>query len=498
MNSAYEFDQPTRQSYVAIIIIIYKFYKTIIRQFWPFLLIFVFGGNLSKDKGFVIGIAVLASLTTIYGILSFFKYFFYIKEGELIVEKGILKKSKISIPLSRIQSVDFEQNIIHRVFKVVKLKIDTAGSGAKELDLNAIDMQFAKAFRKRVLANQEQSKINLDSLVSEEITPLPQVEKILEINIIELLKVGISANHFKSAWLIFFFLFWIYENLDDAGVDLEEYRDYIPDESIILQSLALVLALLFLFIAAAFFISLVRTVLKYFELKFIREDGRFKITSGLLNRKEVAALDDKVQMVQWSQNLLQKLMKLYELHIRQASSSEIKIKTAINVPGIRQDQIDKVNAYLFEDSKFYFETKMYISPAYFYRNTFYFSFVVLPILGLLIYAASYKLATVLLLVFIYKSIALFLESKKISACLNDEHLKIYGGQFGEKTSLFYIHKIQSLKIKQSIYQRRNQLADLTIMTAGGSIKLPYMYLDQARSIMNKCLYIVEESNKKWM
>lgn len=511
MNKSYSFNLPTRQSYVAIIIIIYRFYKTLVKQLWPVLLIFLVGGNLSKNKDIIIGIGVLAFLTTIYGIIAFFRYYFYVNEGELIIEKGVIRKSKTSIPLDRVQSVDFEQNLIHRLFNVVKLRIDTAGSSGKELELNALDLNQANAFRELILEYKLEQKELVQHQETEELdsdekniqlelqNPQPSLsKKILSIDILSLLKVGISANHFKSAWLVIFFFFWLYENLEDAGIELEEYKDYVPDESIVLQSIAFMISLLVLFVIISFLISLIRTVLRYFNLQFIREEGRFKITSGLINRREVAALDNKVQIVQWSQNVLQKGLSLFELSLKQASSVEQRVKNNILVPGIQSQQIDTVTDYLFNEEQEPFLDIQGVHRAYFYRNTLYASLVLVPIIGVTFYFGFYKASFLALFLLLYQVINFFLESKKFGVSLNDHQIKVYGGSFGSKVSLFSLHKIQALKMRQSIYQRRKNLVDLTIMTAGGSVRIPYLHKEKANQISNFCLYKVETSKKKWM
>jgi len=110
-NENFDFSFPQRQSYVAILLIAYKLYKVLLRQLFPFLVIFLFGNKLKKasDSIFYIIIAV-AVLGGIYSIISFFKYYFFLKENKLVIQKGVFKKSTTEIPFDRIQSINFEQN----------------------------------------------------------------------------------------------------------------------------------------------------------------------------------------------------------------------------------------------------------------------------------------------------------------------------------------------------------------------------------------------------
>ena len=63
----------------------------------PLLLIIVFGGSSKKGDTlmyFVIGLAIFGG---IYSIISFFKYFFYIRDDKLIVQKGVFKRSTLAV-----------------------------------------------------------------------------------------------------------------------------------------------------------------------------------------------------------------------------------------------------------------------------------------------------------------------------------------------------------------------------------------------------------------
>ena len=112
-----------------------------------------------KSPWFIYGIIAVALIAGLFSIIAFFKYFFYIKDNKLIVEKGVFKKSILEIPFDRIQSINTEQNLIHRVFKVVKLNMDTAGSAGNELQLFALDMDLAKQLNAKILKEKKEAQV---------------------------------------------------------------------------------------------------------------------------------------------------------------------------------------------------------------------------------------------------------------------------------------------------------------------------------------------------
>jgi uncharacterized membrane protein YdbT with pleckstrin-like domain len=87
--------------------------------------------------------------------------------------------------------------------------------------------------------------------------------------------------------------------------------------------------------------------------------------------------------------------------------------------------------------------------------------------------------------------------KKFLFSWTDELIHIHTGVFGEKTSLLRWEKIQSVKIRQNLFQQSKTLADLVIHTAGGTIIAPYIPIEVARELQNIALYKVETDRNNW-
>jgi len=281
------FAAKTRQSYVAILLIIYKSYRIIVRQAWPFLIYFVIGGS-GKKSQFMSGIIVFALLGMVFSIIKFFRYYYYIKDDELVIEQGVLKKSKTIVPFERVQTINLEQNIIHRMFDVVKLKVDTAGSAGAELEFEAISHSTADQLREMLLSKKKTSKTTAGGTVAEHSTPT--YRRIMKLELPELLKAGMVENHLRSGGLIFAAMFWIWQSAGDVGMS-----DRVEDPlSAIEYGLQLVAVLGIMFVVVSFLISLVRMVITNYDLEFMRSDQGFKLQGGLFTRRDVSAKDTRL------------------------------------------------------------------------------------------------------------------------------------------------------------------------------------------------------------
>ena len=150
-QSNYDFSQDTRQSKVAIILLIWKYYKIVFRQLLFFIIPLVFAQSKKGYLIFIIGTIVVSILVFAMAVLAYYRFYFRIENNELVITKGVFKKSKLNIPFERIQTINFEQNLILQALQRYKVEVDTAGSSKKEFSFDALDKDVAKQLRKKIL-----------------------------------------------------------------------------------------------------------------------------------------------------------------------------------------------------------------------------------------------------------------------------------------------------------------------------------------------------------
>ncbi len=496
-----DFSQPTRQSPIAILLIIQKSFKVIVRQIWPFIIIFLVGGNSSSYKGMILPVVIGVSIfSALWAVLSYFKYYFYIKDDELIIEKGVLSKTKLSIPFDRIQSVNFQQNIIHQLSNVKKLDIDTAGSSGNEFSLQALSVDKANDLRDLIL--ERKSKI-IEAVEGDPYaTPIEQAVKreeeslILDLSIVDLLKVGVSQNHFRSGGVIIAGLIYFFSQLSDLGLDVEgKVENYINEAAF--PGAAILLSLLILFLIVSFLISLVRTVIVYFNLSLWRIGDKYKLEKGLITRKETSAVDKKIQIIEWSDNPLKKLFNYFDVHLKQASSVAVRSKQSIVIPGCHPEHVDLLKSNWLADLDDQNLSPQAVSLHYFIRKVIYRTLFAVGV-NVLVYYFYPKFFLFALLLIPYQILVSWLAYKKRTYAFNDDVLYVGQGVFGHHNAIMPLFKIQSVSLHQSPYQTRRQLSTLRVMTASGSMVIPYINSMLASKIHDYLMYSIESSHKDWM
>lgn len=497
-KSEYDFSVPTRQSYIAILMILIKTVNVVVRQLFPALLVILVGG--SKNKGqYIIWFLVVGSvLSMIYSIINFFRTYFIIEDNEIILHTGVFSRKKLSVPFERIQTVNFEQNILHQFFSVLRIKLDTAGSEKNEFEFHAIESDKAYALRDLIMTQKK--IINLDTKSGDEIEDATQEKHdyrlIMNIDPLQLLKVGITENHIKSGGLIFVFFFWIYQNLQEVGVDVDEYSQELPIWEV---GMYVILFFITLFMVISVLISLIRTLVVHYDLRLLRSATGFKIESGLFTKKEISALDHKIQYISWSDNLLKRWMGFKDLALNQASSDKVTSKSNIKIPGCNISHIRQISETLFGQGDIENNVMLKgIDIRFFYRYAVIMVVLLsVVIIGLMV-ADQYDKIIWVVLVCLYLCITRYMNYKKVRYGINDEMIYIKGGIFGDKAEMMPMYKIQSVEMHQSPYQTKNNLASITLHTASGRLRIPYIAIDQCLELMNMLLYKSESDKRKWM
>ncbi len=497
-KSELQFGEPQRQSQAALILIIYNRFKNLITRFWYFIVFALFTGKTGDGGLDTVSLSIigLTFIATLFGIISYFRYYYWIEGDQLMIRSGVLSKSLTQIPFDRIQTIDFEQNLIHQTFNVIGLKIDTAGSNQAETKMQALTKEKAKALRNFILSQKQETLIaeSGDDYLTE--VQLEKAEEIYKIDFARLLKIGITENHFRSGFVLLFGAFWLFDNIRETGLDVDEIGVQYYNQ--VLGSIVLAGTLLVLFILVSMIFSVSRVFLKYFNLTFLRSFNGFKVISGLFNRKEVAALDSKIQLLEWKQNLIQKYLGFHDLVLKQASSTEIGSKKSIVVPGVYSEDIENVKNYLFPD-RMEDSTEMHqLNKWSLYRPLMYISLFAIGLAVLFVYLNLYYNLFALIVFYILVVVRLFKKYSKAFYGVNDRAIFVKGGVFGHKKWMTMHHKVQSMEITQSPFQTRRKLASLQIHTASGTKIIPFIELDRAEYLYDYLTYKVEVSTEEWM
>ena len=112
-----------------------------LKQFiFPLVAAFFFGGD-RNELWPLIGVGVLALLS----VWRYFTFRYGVTDAALVVRSGVLERSVRVIPFARIHNVALQQSVLHRVFDVAEVRLESAGGQKPEAEMRVLKLANALA-----------------------------------------------------------------------------------------------------------------------------------------------------------------------------------------------------------------------------------------------------------------------------------------------------------------------------------------------------------------
>lgn len=506
----HSFNQPMQQSFIGIFVFFFvDIIKDIRRFFALFLILFV--SKSAKDNAalyFWLLVSLIVVSRIIFSYLKYKNFRFYLKENSFILKHGVIRKSTVEIPFERIQNINIEQNIIQQLLQVVGVQIETAGEGDAEIEIKALQRNIADQLKNKLLEERQNqlNKTNETTSFSEKFVneafdnKNEKTELLFKLDFLALLKVGISSNFFKGIAFLFLFMGTIYNFVIDVlsvfvEIDLDEdVFNRIPETATVIAGTMLV------FFVLGFLITVITTISRYFNLKINQTGENYELTHGLFKRVTKVIKKNKTQVVSIETNPIRKLFGIYNVFVSQASSKQLTENEKIGLVGISKSQFNSFFEAMFDKKIEQNFNRIPSSKRLIIRLSWRFLIFSTGI-GIATFAMSTN-AIISIIVSIVLTVLFLVYStlvvKKSYLSVADEMICIGSGGVHTKQTYVALYKIQSVQLKQSIFQRLNGHADLLIFTASGSLTVPYLPYSDAATSFNYILYRVETSQLSWI
>jgi putative membrane protein len=297
------------------------------------LIIPLFFAGFSAAKGSVYGLWVAAVFFLMALVITTFKYLtlrYQIKGGDLIVKEGLIFRRVRTVPIRRIQNMDLVQNIVHRLFRVAEVKVETASGTEPEATLRVLTMSQIQELRDRVFKGPERQPTAIKSSVVTEKSETSESALansglhdeglvLLRIPTSWLIKAGFASNR---GGLIFGVLFGFMFQFDlEDQVNWKEIRNYIPEIDGSLQSFLLTFAAILAVLLVLRVFGTIWYILRFhdYELKRVGEDLR--IRCGLFTKVSATVPRKRIQFISIHRSLLLRWMGMSVIRIETAGGA---------------------------------------------------------------------------------------------------------------------------------------------------------------------------------
>ena len=425
--------------------VILKVFKTIKETIFLFVIILV---NPSSRSIKIVGTLVLLLIG--YEMIKWYKTCFYIKDGTLIYETGILHKEILSLSMNKITTIDFSQNLINRLFGTYRLKIDSGSIQTKGAEIDIV------LKRKVAISTRD------DLLSGNSIKEAQEEEwgRVFEASNKELLFTALTKNNLALGIGLFFSM---YAFLDDILKALNiKYVDtlsrYIDQSKLVNASIPYLL----IFILKAFLVvwviciilSVIGSTIKLYGFRVYKSKEHIKIEYGLINKKAYSIPIKNVQAVILKQNLMKQKLGLYNIELSTVGYGNEQKEEAILYPIVNKRLMDELINELIPELKE--QPEMWHSP----KNTLT-NFIMVPlIVNVVIFSTAtffFNKAAILFLLLPVILVACYLNYRNSAIGFNGSILRAVSGGLNRESYLVKMDSIQSMSIQTNPFQKKKNV-----------------------------------------
>ncbi len=256
------------------------------------LLIFPAILTMASDIGWRYFLPVAAASVALSGLARWigWRCFRYgIGPSELVIEQGLIQRSRRTIPFDRIQDVDFEQGPLHRIFGLVRLRFETGGQGADEGVLDSVTVAEAERLRAAVRGAPRDA---VPDAVGTDAVATPLFAMPIERVILS------GLFNFSLLWIAGIFALlqtfsnWLPFDVRDIGAWIGLAERNLGGR----VTVGAVVGVLLLAVVLGLASGVVNTLTRDFGFRLTRERKGFRCERGLLTRRDVLIPRVRIQL----------------------------------------------------------------------------------------------------------------------------------------------------------------------------------------------------------
>jgi putative membrane protein len=413
----------------------------------------LFGGGGSNGLSGILLFALLGVVVVGSYELAYVRRFTYrVTDDTFDIQSGVLSRREREIPFERIQNVDIAQNVVQRALGIAEVRIETAGGGASEAQLQYVSRGEATRLQE-LISDRKHEGSERDPGASDDI--------LFEMTRRELGILGLTSANFR----FFAGIVVLFSLVGSAGAQRAEAAVPEPRTRLLLllgPAVALgVLVLLWV-------LSGLQAVLRYYDFRLLRHDEELRYERGLLQRYNGTIPLSKVQTLMIRENLL----------MRTVDYASLVIETAGYSPGQGSDSVESAVPIARRDRVFSLaETIEDVGDVSFERppkraRTRYLARYTVAVAVLVAIAGAYHavsgrldlwyLGTALL---VLVPPAAHLKWTHLGYYCDDRHIVTRRGFWTRRTTIVPYYRVQTVTDTQNVFQRRRDLATLVVDTA---------------------------------
>lgn len=452
--------------------LVFAFWNAIRNILIPLILVLIFNRRRGADT-YIWVATIFLGLPVAWAIIRYFTFTYRIENGELITRHGLLGRTERNIPLARVQDIRIEQGVLHRMFGMADVLVETAGGRGAEASLSVLAKNEAERLRAAIFDLPVTQAAAADTPT----TPVPQREVIRRLSIRDLVLAGITSNRTASALALVLVLWQFVDDIVPEDI-YQRGGEWFAQRALEWHStgggvhwLLIVLAAVAMFGIGMLF-SVIGSIVVFYGFTLSRSGEDIHRSYGLFTRRSSSLPRRRIQLLKVEESWLRRLFKLATLRADTAGAAqpgqgkEEQSGRDVLLPVLPRSDLDSLLPVFFPDLDEANATWQTVSRRAIVRGTKKGTAIclLLAALSCSIQRSWYGLWPLLFIPAVY---ALNVMSyRHLGYWLGDRFFRMRSGWLSRATHIVPIRNVQSIVVRQTPFDRGHKVCTLIVDSAG--------------------------------
>ncbi|MGB3393160.1 MAG: PH domain-containing protein [Stenotrophomonas sp.] len=286
-----------------------------VQQFLLPLVALLFFGSRREDGQWPFHLVTLAVVVALVGsaLLQYLSYRYRIGRDALVVRSGILERTRREIPFARIHNVVVHQNLLHRLFGVAELRLESAAGSKPEAEMRVLRLQQALELERLIRHGNR-------TTAAGEVPAEPASDVLLTLPLPELVRQGLISNRAMVVMAALVGAVWqmfprdlVEDFIRDQGRQAFGYASELQLATPTLLAGGLLLLLFALVLMRLLSIAL--AIVQYHGFRLSEQERRLTVERGLLSRLRSSVARRRIQAWTLREGLLHRLFRRRQLRV---------------------------------------------------------------------------------------------------------------------------------------------------------------------------------------
>ncbi|MEO6365505.1 MAG: PH domain-containing protein [Luteimonas sp.] len=473
----------------------------------PLAALVLFGRGDRNELWPLVGVGVLA----VVSLLQYFTYRYRVERDSLTIRSGWLHRSLRHVPFARIHNVVLHQTLLHRIFGVAEVRLESAGGDKPEAQMRVLRLDDALALEQLIRHRGVLPAADAPVIEDDVLLAMPTADVIRHGLISNRGLIVVGAGFGALSQVSPRLLPNLLEDMGEAmlGWDLFEGvgkamfgwagREAVGPAQYVLAALTFLL----LFVAVLRVLSIAMALLQYHGFVLSEHGHRLTVVRGLLTRLRTSATRRRIQAWTLQEGLLHRLFKRRTLKIDTAVAEAVNEKRALKelAPLATPAACDALIQHLLPGVQW---PRLQWQPLH--RNAAWRLFLPGGLFSLLLTAvliARFGAWGALGLIWLpWSWIHSLHHARRAGYSVDADVIAVRSGWWSRHWRLAELAKVQALQITRSPLDRRFGMATLHLDTAGAStmappLRIPYLPEHEAHALYRQLGTIVAARKLQW-